>query len=359
MDQNIRFQELFKSYRPEENNLTSVFKMLMEDTEITGSAHGEVEELFGRTDRIFGMTGSKNDVRLHTKKIVSARLFYPVDYGQNRHLLLIPSITGTTVFKYGHMVRREMIDLYMLLYVRTGKGVLEYGGESYQLEPGDAFMIYTGNAHRYYCTDPDGWSYDYLYFNGAAASAYFEVLRENCVIHIPEDSGFCKYIDELQQFETQEAINVSGDFLPKDFYCPLSAQGVYEANRLISDLLSEVMKAYSLFKKQKQPGWLQDVLHSLDIRFKEKISLEQLAEESFVSKYHLAREFKKQTGHTVMEYVINARITEAKKLLVFSDLSVSDVAQECGFSSEPYFIRTFKKHSSLTPLQFRKTRGWL
>ena len=73
-----------------------------------------------------------------------------------------------------------------------------------------------------------------------------------------------------------------------------------------------------------------------------------------MSKYHLSRIFKKYTGFSPYEYLLNERLTQGKTLLQNTRLSVEEIAQRVGFNSASHFIRMFRKYEGLTPLQFRK-----
>ena len=72
-----------------------------------------------------------------------------------------------------------------------------------------------------------------------------------------------------------------------------------------------------------------------------------------MSKYHLSRIFKKYTGFSPYEYLLNERLTQENPLQN-TRLSVEEIAQRVGFNSASHFIRMFRKYEGLTPLQFRK-----
>ena len=72
-----------------------------------------------------------------------------------------------------------------------------------------------------------------------------------------------------------------------------------------------------------------------------------------ISKYHFCREFKKQTGMTVMEYVLKTRLVLAKTELEKTSFSVTQISEKCGFSSVSYFCRVFKEEEGVSPLRYR------
>lgn len=82
------------------------------------------------------------------------------------------------------------------------------------------------------------------------------------------------------------------------------------------------------------------------------LSLEQLAEYVHLDKFYLSRLFKSATGSTISGYITNMRILKAMELLT-KDYSVSKVSAMVGFNSYTHFISTFKKHTGITPKQYK------
>lgn len=85
----------------------------------------------------------------------------------------------------------------------------------------------------------------------------------------------------------------------------------------------------------------------------EPLSLESLAERAHISKYHLVRLFREQTGLTPIQYVRYRRLLRARSLLQ-ENKSVTAVCQECGFSDYSNFIRAFKAQFGLSPGRYAR-----
>ena len=85
----------------------------------------------------------------------------------------------------------------------------------------------------------------------------------------------------------------------------------------------------------------------------QQITLEKLSESFGVGKFTLIREFKKHTGMPPVAYMIRVRHEYAQQLLLMSDMTISEIAACCGYSSASFFISDFRKHKGLTPGQFR------
>jgi AraC family transcriptional regulator len=114
--------------------------------------------------------------------------------------------------------------------------------------------------------------------------------------------------------------------------------------------------------KMKNPDLLQEhisyvnrVIDFVDDQLMTDLSLESIAAKVAVSPYYLHRIFTKITGDSLHQHIVKSRIQRALHDLVFSrSLSISDIAERCGFSSLSTFSRAFKHGMGLSPDRFRK-----
>lgn len=83
------------------------------------------------------------------------------------------------------------------------------------------------------------------------------------------------------------------------------------------------------------------------------LATKEIAERAGISVYYLIHQFKKNTGTTITEYKNSLKITYAKKLLLTSDKSITEIAQECGFGSSSYFTKVFTRSEKTTPSEYR------
>ena len=86
----------------------------------------------------------------------------------------------------------------------------------------------------------------------------------------------------------------------------------------------------------------------------QNITIEKLAERLNYSKYYFLREFKKITGITPYQYIIDKKMKKAKELLTNKNNTIVSVAFDLGFNDQSYFTNAFRTHFGLTPGQYQK-----
>ncbi|MGX8008834.1 AraC family transcriptional regulator [Mesorhizobium sp. ORM8.1] len=91
----------------------------------------------------------------------------------------------------------------------------------------------------------------------------------------------------------------------------------------------------------------------LSENFSRKLSLAEMAAVCGLSPYHFARAFSKTFGVSPHQYVLTLRLDLAEKLLAESSMSITDIADLSGFSSQSHFTTMMKKYRQVTPLQAR------
>ncbi len=101
------------------------------------------------------------------------------------------------------------------------------------------------------------------------------------------------------------------------------------------------------------PAWLPTVLNLLDKRYRAPVRLAELAAHAGVNARYLSRVFRRCVGVRLTDYVRRRRIDWAGERLVTTDLPLSRIAMEAGFTDQAHFARLFKGITGLTPRAFR------
>ncbi|MDJ0569659.1 MAG: AraC family transcriptional regulator [Pleurocapsa sp. MO_192.B19] len=100
---------------------------------------------------------------------------------------------------------------------------------------------------------------------------------------------------------------------------------------------------------------LKQAIAYINEHLAEDLSLEAIATEVGMSKYHFGRLFKQATGFSPYQYTLKCRVERGKELLLHKKLSITEVALEVGFSSHSHFTQHFKKLLGATPKQLLKS----
>lgn len=101
---------------------------------------------------------------------------------------------------------------------------------------------------------------------------------------------------------------------------------------------------------------MQDIVSYVDMYYMEELSLEKLSNRFFLSREHISRSFKKETGMPLSKYIIKLRIDRAKYLLMETDESIYSISLLLGYQDEKYFSKLFKKVVGLTPFEYRNSQ---
>lgn len=128
----------------------------------------------------------------------------------------------------------------------------------------------------------------------------------------------------------------------------------YSDSRAIS--ASSVIALHSRRAERPMHVAVQRAIAAMQDRYQDPITLTELAAEVFVSPFHFSRLFSKATGVTPGRYLTAVRLFEAKRLLLTSSMTVSDIVCAVGYSSVGTFTSRFTRAVGMSPSQYREPR---
>ena len=271
----------------------------------------------------------------------SERILYtPSDFA--RTSLLHLQEAGSLAATRPHTSARENLNSFLCFVVVDGSGELIYNKKRYGLAAGDVVFI---DCHRPYAhrTEKDLWTLKWCHFYGPELPAVYHKYQERGgapVFHPESVSEIVQALTKLQR------IAGAPDYI-RDM------RSNQERSRLLTLLMSYSWHPENRTVSKKRME-LTAVREYLDQHFREKISLPELSRMFFIDRYYLTKIFKEAYGMTIMSYVFSARITRAKNLLRFTDLSIEQVGLESGMPDSNYFARCFKKAEGITPGEYRR-----
>lgn len=133
-----------------------------------------------------------------------------------------------------------------------------------------------------------------------------------------------------------------------------SVHSLKEGEQLMGDMIRSYCRLVRKHSITRYSGIVQRTIAYIDTDISADLSLHTLSAMQKVSPAHLSTQFKKETGQTLTAHVNEKRIRYALHLLRTTHLQVQSIALHCGIQDPNYFIKVFKKHTGLTPSEYRR-----
>lgn len=244
-------------------------------------------------------------------------------------------------------------DFFALFLFTSGAGTHTIDFNSYEIKPGAVFFLYPDQTHRWELSeDADG----LLIFHNIE---YYEMGNVYNNLHDyrffeSSQTEKCFYLNEEETHRLTEILN---------FILQEHQNDLWKKKQLINSYLTQ---AYILLQR-----WIENKSSFHFLSFKnyttiftafEKVldqnfqsirSAGNYAEKLHISQKHLNRIVKSITGKTTSQMISERLLLEAKRKLVFTELSIQEIAHELMFEDTSYFVKYFKKSVGVTPKKFR------
>lgn len=234
-----------------------------------------------------------------------------------------------------------------LAFIVNGNGMLLLESKQYSVSGGSLVIVPPNRQHTEISSTQNPLEY---YFLGVK-NFIIENTRDGSD---RADAGFCPVV-ELSGSRSIFS-DIFSDIFKEMKIRPLGYELVVQGLllKLSGLIIRKTGWKLSFAKTEEMSRGCAVIKEYIDNHYADKISLDDLAEISCISKYHLIHEFSRYIGMPPIEYQLKRRIQESKYLLTSTEMSVADVAFSLGFSSIGHFSRRFKQEVSCSPLQFRK-----
>jgi AraC-like DNA-binding protein len=134
-----------------------------------------------------------------------------------------------------------------------------------------------------------------------------------------------------------------------------STAGIDEFCTLLSDAVNKYIDIIFDFSDKKNSDVVYKAIQYIYQNYSNKITLEDVAKEVFVSPVYFCRIFKKEVGCNFNTYLNQLRIEKSKQFLLMDEGRIADVVSLVGFEDQSYFTKVFKKVAGVSPKYFRKT----
>lgn len=263
-------------------------------------------------------------------------------FPDNKNADFFLSVTGYNNFH--HIKPHPYLRLqtqHTLHFVISGKGYLTVNGETREVKKYDLF--YLDNTRAFAYVPDSGYPWEYVWFEivGNDAGRYFgeagftpdnNIIKSNNgdKLHAELKTAY----EKLARGENVSYFSIlSLFFLALDSACsPKLPSGFFNEKSFIDEVKTHIAL------KCPAPDF----------------SIENLCRNLGVSHSHLCRVFKESEGVSVVNYIKEQKLLKAKGLLSATDLTLYEIAENCGFNEYEYFLKSFKKHFGISPTEYRK-----
>lgn len=243
-------------------------------------------------------------------------------------------------------------DFYEVYFFVKGEVEYKIEGRDYVLKPGDVLLVNSKELHQALIGNPDEVYERYVLWLDRAflrslssektdLTRCFEDRQKKNLIRtsIENQQLIRSLLDKLT--DLTGSTGIGDDMLHRVYITEL----MIILNRISFDEENKIQHAV------KKNQLIDSVLHYISENLEEDISIDDIAREFFISKYHMSREFKKHTGSTLYGYIVKKRLILSKELIM-KDLPITSVYELCGFGDYSNFFRSFKNEYGITPKKF-------
>lgn len=241
-----------------------------------------------------------------------------------------------------HIRRYAGRNDYQLIYVCEGQCVVTLDGAVHIAYPGDCILYRPGETQDYLLSKRARPCTYWIHFNGIICEKMFESLglQHIHLIKAEQNREIEHLISRVCQYYNLEIPN-------RELICSGLMQSVLA-------LLSNEAHRKTYHAEGKGKEKISELISRIKMVPNLNITVSECADFCNMSKAHFARVFKQVTGMPPVQFMLRIRIDRAKELLDFTDQTVADIAEACGFSDQNYFARTYKKFIGMSPTQYRR-----
>lgn len=236
-------------------------------------------------------------------------------------------------------------DFHKIIVFISGKVTYHIEGKAYHLKPRDILLVSQGAIHKPEI-DPSVPYERYIFWIRDTLSCQelntcFQKANDRSFNLVRADSSLQERLkDLLPEIEQTLQNKYFGDTVLRD---ALFTQFMIYINRIFLRTSSSPDK-----KTYSSDTQVEQLLKYINRNLSENLSIDQLANRFFFSKYHMMRKFKNETGYTIHNYITSKRLLMARSL-ISQGMPIMKAAQASGFHDYTTFVRAYKKQFGKAP----------
>lgn len=231
---------------------------------------------------------------------------------------------------------------YQLLYIAAGSVHFYFDGVERIVPKGNMVLFRPGETQMYYLYSADKPETYWVHFTGSDVGHllnYYQMPRNENVFFTGTSADyqwlFRQMIQELQlqRINYEDLLNMSLRHI-----LLIINRYLYEGSDIGTDMLDEIERATHYFNEH----------------YNQSIVIEDYAKERGMTANWFIQSFRKVTKYTPMQYIVHLRMTNAMNLIDNTNYNMAQIAAAIGYDNSMYFSRIFKKHTGMTPTEYKR-----
>ncbi len=249
-------------------------------------------------------------------------------------------------------------DFLEITYIFKGRGIHVVDGVEYPVGAGDALFINYGSTHAIEVVGDLSYA-DIIIKPEYISESLKGVENAFALLELDGFKEFAKTVDRndrMIHFSKPQRRQIESLIMLAKAEQETDQSGKELMLRSVfNSLLTLVFRKMAL-PMRKESGIGAELLEYIKLHCAEPLTMEETARVNYYNPAYFSRLFKKQTGYTFTEYLTSCRIDLACRLLEDTELKVSDIAAESGFSDRTKFYKVFFEKTGFTPKNYRKSK---
>ncbi|MYV17527.1 AraC family transcriptional regulator [Furfurilactobacillus milii] len=281
----------------------------------------------------------------HEAGISQKLLYFNVPSILSRHYMIYPLWAGDYIVKTPYQVKRDYMNSFILMCIDFGALDFFYHGKWFTALDKSVLILDCKEPNRYLARSETHFSF--IHFRGYEVQSFFDRFLLNHSILVTNNDNLCNQVWEVvDQIKLHEKNKIDEAKLSEGLYRVLLSLLIY------GEQGGQQIKPHTV---KTVPAQIENVMLFIQDNFATNYSITEIGDIFGSSSSSLSHQFKKYFGMGIHEAFIRQRIIHAQEALTDSDKTIEEIAQECGFSDSPHFIKRFKQATGYTPRFFRQS----
>ncbi|MCP1102240.1 AraC-like DNA-binding protein/uncharacterized cupin superfamily protein [Aequitasia blattaphilus] len=239
--------------------------------------------------------------------------------------------------------------------IAKGKGTFHVDGKDYPVKAGDLLIFNPGTYHKSVMTNKEELMTEYYI-------AFTDINFRDCepnTVPFPDHDFIYSLSGEIKEhvLDLCNSMNKESQSNKPGRYFMLKAYLIEFLVTLLrgQQFIKHAQEGY-IFASPNKKYVVDQMIRYFTEHYPEKISLECIAQNMYLSPFYLSKIFKSETGDTPISYLIGLRMEKARNIMKENPaLSIQTIAQSVGYEDAYHFSKLFKKHFGIPPSTYKKT----